>query len=62
MNFWVLALHYNWASSEMVKQAIHLKDCSPEDLQEGIEKKLITAEQYKEITEEAIKKGFFILP
>ncbi|MEC0596833.1 XkdX family protein [Bacillus spizizenii] len=62
MNYWVLALHYNWASSEMVKQAIHLKDCSPEDLQEGIEKKLITAEQYKEITEEAIKKGFFILP
>ncbi|ADV93348.1 MULTISPECIES: XkdX family protein [Bacillales] len=54
MNYWVLALHYNWASSEMVKQAIHLKDCSPEDLQEGIEKKLITAEQYKEITGEAI--------
>ncbi|KUP41807.1 XkdX family protein [Bacillus halotolerans] len=54
MNYWVLALHYNWASSEMVKQTILLKDCSPEDLQEGIEKKLITAEQYKEITGEAI--------
>ncbi|MCY7784326.1 MULTISPECIES: XkdX family protein [unclassified Bacillus (in: firmicutes)] len=54
MNYWVLALHYNWATSEMVKQAIHYKDCSPEDLQEGIEKNLITAEQYKEITGEAM--------
>ncbi|MCY8085954.1 XkdX family protein [Bacillus inaquosorum] len=54
MNYWVLALHYNWASSEMVKQAIHFKDCSHEDLQEGIAKKLITAEQYKEITGGAV--------
>ncbi|MGC2838345.1 XkdX family protein [Bacillus subtilis] len=54
MNYWVLALHYNWAPSEMVKQAIHYKDCSTEDLQKGVEKKLITAEQYREITEEAI--------
>ncbi|WP_152425527.1 XkdX family protein [Bacillus subtilis] len=54
MNYWVLALHYNWASFEMVKQAIHYKDCSPEDLQKGVEKKLITAEQYKEIIGKAI--------
>nr|WP_087991961.1 XkdX family protein [Bacillus subtilis] len=54
MNYWVLALHYNWATLEMVKQAIHYKDCSPEDLQEGIEKNLITEEQYKAITGEAI--------
>lgn len=53
MNYWVLALYYNWATPEMVKQAIHYKDCSPEDLQKGIEKNLITAEQYKEITGEA---------
>lgn len=54
MNYWVLALYYNWATPEMVKQAIRYKDCSAEDLQKGIEKNLITAEQYKEITGEAM--------
>ena len=54
MNYWIWALHYDCATPEMVKQAIHYKDCSPEDLQKGVEKKLITAEQYKEITGEAI--------
>lgn len=35
MNYWIWALHYDWATPEMVKQAIHYKDCSPEDLQKG---------------------------
>lgn len=61
MNYWVLALHYNWASSEMVKQAIHLKDCSPEDLQEGIEKKLITAESIKRSQEKPFRAFLFCL-
>ncbi|MCC2929515.1 XkdX family protein [Bacillus sp. LBG-1-113] len=54
MNYWVLALHYDWATTDMVKQAIQFKDCSKEDLAEGVNKKLITSDQYEEITGKAI--------
>ncbi|MGE6629818.1 XkdX family protein [Bacillus sp. NPDC077027] len=49
MNYWVLALHYHWATPKMVKQAIEYKDCSETDLKEGMNKKLITVDQLKEI-------------
>ncbi|MCY8103536.1 XkdX family protein [Bacillus sp. FSL R5-0560] len=54
MNYWVLALHYDWATTDMVKQAIAFKDCSKEDLAEGVNKKLITSDQYEEITGKAM--------
>ncbi|MCY8809800.1 XkdX family protein [Bacillus atrophaeus] len=54
MNYWVLALHYEWATADMVKQAIAYKDCSIENLAEGVNKKLITSDQYKEITGKAM--------
>ncbi|MBU0444427.1 XkdX family protein [Bacillus amyloliquefaciens] len=54
MNYWVLALYYRWATPEMVKKAMCYDDCSVADLQQGIEKKLVTPQQYKEITGEAI--------
>ncbi|MCY8308102.1 XkdX family protein [Bacillus vallismortis] len=54
MNYWVLALHFEWATAEMVRQAIAYQDCSIEDLAEGVNKKLITPEQYKDITGKAM--------
>ncbi|WP_345822054.1 XkdX family protein [Bacillus pumilus] len=56
LNFWVLALFYKWATTAMVKQAMAFKDCSIEDLEEGIQKEYVTQEQYKEITGEAFKQ------
>lgn len=56
LNFWVLALFYKWATTVMVKQAMAFKDCSIEDLEEGIQKEYVTQEQYKEITGEAFKE------
>ncbi|MED4854257.1 XkdX family protein [Bacillus atrophaeus] len=61
MNYWVLAFYYKWATADMVKQAMRYNDCSIEDLAEGVNKKLITPDQYKEITGKPFK-GFFILP
>lgn len=54
MNYWVLALYYEWATTDMVKQALAYEDCSIQDLAEGVNKKLITADQYKEITGKAL--------
>ncbi|MEC1663467.1 XkdX family protein [Bacillus halotolerans] len=54
MNYWVLALYYEWATTDMVKQAIAYQDCSFEDLVEGVNKKLITSDQYEEITGKAM--------
>ncbi|MFP7238154.1 XkdX family protein [Bacillus altitudinis] len=56
LNFWVLALFYKWATTAMVKQAMSFKDCSIEDLEEGIQKEYVTQEQYKDITGEAFKE------
>ncbi|MGS0929556.1 XkdX family protein [Bacillus safensis] len=55
LNFWVLALFYKWATTEMVKQAMSFKDCSIEDLEEGVQVEYVTQEQYKEITGEEYK-------
>lgn len=46
--------YYEWATADMVKQALAYQDCSIEDLAEGVNKKLITADQYKEITGKAL--------
>ncbi|AZJ45021.1 XkdX family protein [Bacillus velezensis] len=54
MNFWVLALHYQWATTDMVKQALRYKDCSIEDLQEGVRQSLVSSDQYEEITGKAM--------
>ncbi|MGG0052182.1 XkdX family protein [Bacillus atrophaeus] len=54
MNYWVWALYYKWATTEMVKKAIYYEDCSAEDLQQGVEKELVTPQQYKEITGKAL--------
>ncbi|KXZ18771.1 phage portal protein [Bacillus nakamurai] len=54
MNFWVLALHYQWATADMVKQALQYKDCSIEDMKEGVHQALITPDQYEAITGEAM--------
>lgn len=61
MNYWVLALYYEWATTDMVKQALAYEDCSIQDLAEGVNKKLITADQYKEITEKPCKAFLFCL-
>ncbi|MCY7543882.1 XkdX family protein [Bacillus safensis] len=55
LNFWVLALFYKWATTEMVKQAMSFKDCSIEDLEEGVQVEYVTHDQYKEITDEVYK-------
>lgn len=52
LNFWVYALFYEWASTEMVKQAMGYDDCSAEDLAEGVAAKYITPEEFQEITGE----------
>ncbi|CAI8939735.1 XkdX family protein [Bacillus sp. IT-13CA1] len=52
MNFWVLALYYNWATTDMVKQALYYKDCTPEDFKDGVDKMLVSPEEYKEIFNE----------
>lgn len=56
LNFWVLALFYKWATTAMVKQAMTFKDCSIEELDEGIQKEYVTHEQYEEITGESYKE------
>ena len=40
----------------MVKQAMSFKDCSIEDLEEGVQEEYVTQDQYKEITGEAYKE------
>lgn len=49
MNYWVMALYFQWATPEMVKRAIELGDCSIEDLKEGCQQRVLTLEQLKEI-------------
>ncbi|KPN14348.1 phage portal protein [Bacillus australimaris] len=49
MNYWVMALYFQWATPELVKQAIELGDCSMEDLNEGYEQRMLTLEQLQEI-------------
>ncbi|MED1739094.1 XkdX family protein [Bacillus swezeyi] len=55
MNFWILALYYKWATVDVVKEAIHLEDCTLDDIKEGVEKKLISEEQYQELAGEEFK-------
>lgn len=35
MNYWVMALYFQWVTPELVKQAIELGDCSMEEMKEG---------------------------
>jgi len=36
----------------MVKQALYYKDCTSEDFKDGVDKRLVSPEQYKEIFNE----------
>ncbi|MEH7801029.1 XkdX family protein [Bacillus pumilus] len=56
LNFWVLALFYKWATTVMVKQAMSFKDCSIEELEEGVQEEYVTHDQYNEITGKAYKE------
>ncbi|KML09567.1 phage portal protein [Bacillus safensis] len=49
MNYWVMALYFQWVTTELVKQAVELGDCSLEDLNAGYEQRILTLEQLKEI-------------
>ncbi|MGM0814954.1 MAG: XkdX family protein [Bacillota bacterium] len=49
MNYWVMALYFQWVTPKMVKQAIELGDCSIEELNEGCQQRMLTLEQLQEI-------------
>ncbi|MEK4322259.1 XkdX family protein [Bacillus sp. FSL K6-3221] len=49
MNYWVMALYFQWITPELVKQAVELDDCSMEDLNAGYEQRILTLEQLQEI-------------
>ncbi|KEP28367.1 phage portal protein [Bacillus zhangzhouensis] len=49
MNYWVIALYFQWVTPGLVKQAVELGDCSMEDLNEGYEQRMLTLEQLQEI-------------
>ncbi|MCK6163602.1 XkdX family protein [Bacillus pumilus] len=49
MNYWVMALYFQWVTPELVKQAVELGDCSMEDLNTGYEQRMLTLEQLQEI-------------
>lgn len=49
MNYWVMALYFQWVTPEWVKQAVELGDCSMEDLNAGYDQRILTLEQLKEI-------------
>ena len=49
MNYWVMALYFQWVTPKMVKQAIELGDCSIEELNEGCQQRMFTLEQLQEI-------------
>nr|MDF9458310.1 XkdX family protein [Bacillus pumilus] len=49
MNYWVMALYFQWVTPELVKQAVELGDCSMEDLNTGYEQRMLTLEQAQEI-------------
>ncbi|MEK5135311.1 XkdX family protein [Bacillus sp. FSL W8-0645] len=49
MNYWVMALYFQWVTPGLVKQAVELGDCSMEDLNEGYEQRVLTLEQLQEI-------------
>ncbi|AGK88047.1 MULTISPECIES: phage portal protein [Bacillus] len=49
MNYWVMALYFQWVTPELVKEAVELGDCSMEDLNAGYEQRMLTLEQLQEI-------------
>ncbi|MEB2271987.1 XkdX family protein [Bacillus safensis] len=49
MNYWVMALYFQWVTPELVKRAVELDDCSMEDLNAGYEQRMLTLEQLQEI-------------
>ncbi|MFN3090938.1 MULTISPECIES: XkdX family protein [Bacillus] len=49
MNYWVMALYFQWVTPELVKRAVELGDCSMEDLNAGYEQRMLTLEQLQEI-------------
>ncbi|MBG9815623.1 MULTISPECIES: XkdX family protein [Bacillus] len=57
MNYWVMALYFQWVTPELVKQAVELGDCSMEDLNAGYEQRMLTLEQLKEIEPSIDLKG-----
>ncbi|MBW4854697.1 XkdX family protein [Bacillus safensis] len=57
MNYWVMALYFQWATPVMIKQAIELGDCSMEEMNEGYQQHLLTLEQLKEIDPNFLKEG-----
>lgn len=57
MNYWVMALYFQWVTTELVKQAVELGDCSMEDLNAGYEQRMLTLEQLKEIEPSIDLKG-----
>lgn len=52
LNFLVHALSYNWATAEMVKEAIAYDDCTIDDLRKGVETGYITQDEFQELTSE----------
>ncbi|CUB18368.1 XkdX family protein [Bacillus safensis] len=57
MNYWVMALYFQWVTPELVKEAVELGDCSMEDLNAGYEQRMLTLEQLKEIEPSIDLKG-----
>ncbi|MCY7531056.1 XkdX family protein [Bacillus altitudinis] len=49
MNYWVMALYFQWVTPELVKEAVELGDCSMKDLNAGYEQRMLTLEQLQEI-------------
>ncbi|MFY2222969.1 XkdX family protein [Bacillus altitudinis] len=54
MNYWVMALYFQWATPGLVKQAIELGDCS---MKEAYQQHILTLEQLKEIDPNFLKEG-----
>ncbi|KRV44033.1 MULTISPECIES: hypothetical protein [unclassified Bacillus (in: firmicutes)] len=57
MNYWVMALYFQWVTPGLVKQAIELGDCTTEEMIEGYEQHILTLEQLKEIDPNVLKEG-----
>ena len=57
MNYWVMALYFQWVTPELVKEAVELGDCSMEDLNAGYEQRMLTLEQLKVIEPSIDLKG-----
>ncbi|MCY8532567.1 XkdX family protein [Bacillus vallismortis] len=56
MNFWVIALNQEWANTEEVKIAYGYNDISKDELALGVEKGLISVQEYEAITNEDIQQ------